>query len=180
MSTGVNSEYRCYKCSLHYLHCCPFPWYSQHIVPVRSQKSSQSLSRSEFVSVYVCMSWSHLSWCSWVKERILLFLDGKLPATERSGYKSAALSSLLKKHVPALCSYVGRWNFLASPLFFFSSIQIRILHRYDQLTFIHFIHSIVKNPPCKLSLWEYIKIIYNERLLLLSKGMRLMFPLCAS
>lgn len=102
---------------------------------IRSQKSSQCLSRSEFVSVSLCMSRSHLSWCSWVKERILLFLDGKLPATERSGYKSTPLSSLLKKHVPALWSYVGRWNFLLSPLFcFFLSIQIRILHRYDQLT----------------------------------------------
>lgn len=98
-------------------HCpCPSPRYSQHIVSIRPTKSPPCLSRSECESVCVCMSRSHLSWCSWVKKRILLFLDGKLPATERSGYKSAALSSLLKKHVPSLCSYVGRWNFFPSPL----------------------------------------------------------------
>lgn len=86
----------------------PFSLCLQHIVPVRSQKPSQRLSHSEFV--YVCMSWSHLSWCSWVKEKIPLLLDEKLPATERSGFKSEALSSLLKKHVPRLCSYVGKWK----------------------------------------------------------------------
>lgn len=80
------------------------------------------------LNLWVCVSQPHLSRCSWVKERILLFLDGKLPATERSGYKSAALSSLLKKHVPVLSSYVSLL------LLFFPLNGDRILHRYASCT----------------------------------------------
>lgn len=116
-----DSEYRCYHwvqvLQMFFRFCCPFPLiFTAHCIHKITEILSVSVTLWICVCVWVCVSQSHLSWCSWVKESILLFLDGKLPATKRSGYKSAVLSSLLKKHVPALCSYVGRWNFFFSSL----------------------------------------------------------------
>lgn len=114
------------------LYCCPLPWYSQHIVSKRSQKSSP-----------ICPDAPGL------KRGSCCFLDGKLPATERSGYKSTALSSLLKKHVPTL----GRWNFLLFCLLLVSS-----LYKWGYYTdmigshLLRFIHSFMvrNNKPMRI------------------------------
>lgn len=104
---GSDSEYRCYRCSLHrLLFFFFFSLYFLHIVHNHTKSSTQSFM------LWICgCGCFHVTVgpicpdAPWLEKKILLFLDGKLPATERSGYKSAALSSLLKKHVPARCTF---------------------------------------------------------------------------
>lgn len=107
---GSDSEYRCYRCSLHrLLFFLFFSLYLQHIVHDHTKSSTQSFR--PWICGCGCFHVTVGPICPdapGLEKKILLFLDGKLPATERSGYKSAALSSLLKKHVPARCTYIEK------------------------------------------------------------------------
>lgn len=99
-----------YRCSLNRLLFFLFlPLYLLHIVHNHTKSSTQSFR------LWICgCGCFHVTVgpicpdATGLEKKILLFLDGKLPATERSGYKSAALSSLLKKHVPAQCTYIEK------------------------------------------------------------------------
>lgn len=133
VATGVNSEYRCYRCSSHTRR--PHPSLQIQITEILEERV---VLRG---CVCVCMSRSHLCWCSWVKDGILLFLDGELPATQWSGYKGATLSSLLKKHVSTLCSDVNRWNVLTSPLFIFGdkkSTKTLTIYKKNSIEITHY------------------------------------------
>lgn len=72
---GSDSEYRCYRYSSKLL----LSLYLQHVLPKRSTEMVRTSPSplSFFFFVF------HLWWCSWVKEKILLFPGGALSATER-------------------------------------------------------------------------------------------------
>lgn len=127
MTTGrSDSEYRC---SSHQLLCSPLLSVYSTVLSL-DHRNPLCGCHAWNQCLCVCMSWSHLSWCSWVKEKILLFFDGELPATQRSSYNSAGLSSLLKKHVPALCTHVGKFH----PLLCIQFISNKDMKQIWQLT----------------------------------------------
>lgn len=144
LSTGVNSEYRCYRCSLRHIQS-PFPWYSQH-----------NITESLWLSLtFVCFRLR----VTVPSVLMLLREDPAVPWWKAACYRQIQLQehrAFILIEETCACAVQLCWQM---KLFTFVWSADMISWQNSHLS--KFIHSFIITNT-KFSLWEYVKI--NDRL----------------